>query len=75
MEAFIIAIVLMTALVIRIEHKQGAPESSHAIETGSTQDRSVDCESAVRVCYPDRHHIIQRDLSKPGNPPVSEDAD
>jgi hypothetical protein len=74
MEAFIITIVLMAALLIGADHRQVDSDLGLAIEKAALKDHSVDCERSVHICDPGHNTLIQRDLTVPLDQQVNEDA-
>ena len=73
MEAFVIAIVFVTAWVMGAESRQVDPEPRAESEAVSISDRVDDRERAVRICDQEYQLIIQRDLTVPVEQKVNED--
>lgn len=73
MEAFVIAIVFVTAWVMGVESRQVDPESPAESEAVSISDQIDDQERSVRICDQDYQLIIQRDLTVPVDQKVNED--
>ncbi len=74
MDAFIIIIALMAALIVGSGHRQIDLDLGHAVVSAASKDHSVDHERSVHICDPGYHHIIQRDLTVPLDQQVNEDA-
>lgn len=72
MEAFVIAIVFVTAWVIGAESRQVDPEPRVESEVVSTSEKVDAREPAVPICDPDYHLTIQRDLTVPVDQQVNE---
>ena len=73
MEAFVIAIVFVTAWVMGAESGQIDPEPRAESEAVSIGDQIDDRECSVRICDQEYQRIIQRDLTVPVDQQVSED--
>lgn len=73
MEAFVMAIVFVTAWFLGAESRQVDPEPRAESEAVSISDQIDDRERAVRICDPGHHQIIQRDLTVPVDQQVNED--
>lgn len=72
MEAFVIAIVFVTAWVMGAESGQVDPEPRAESEAVSIGDQIDDRERAVRICDQEDQLIIHRDLTVPVDQPVNE---
>ena len=73
MEAFVIAIVFVTAWFWGAESRQVDPEPRTDREAVSINDQIDDRECSVRICDQEYQRIIQRDLTVPVDQQVSED--
>lgn len=73
MEAFIVAIVFVTVLVLGSPHHQDDSEQSQTIKPPSSQNQLVDDGDLVSVCDPDHNLVILRDLTKPVEHQVNDD--
>lgn len=73
MEAFVIAIVFVTAWVMGAESRQVDPEPRAESEAVSISDQIDDQERSVRICDQDYQLIIQRDLTVPVDQQVNKD--
>jgi len=73
MEAFVIAIVFVTAWVMGVESRQVDPDPPAESEAVSIGDQIDDQECSVRICDQDYQLIIQRDLTVPIDQQVNED--
>ena len=73
MEAFVIAIVFVTAWVIGAESRQVDPERHVESEVISTSEKVDDREPSVPICNSDYYLIIQRDLTLPVDQLVNQD--
>ena len=73
MEAFVIAIVFVTAWVMGAESRQVDLEPRAESEAVSISDQIDDRERAVRVCDQEYQLIIHRDLTVPVDQQVNED--
>ena len=73
MEAFVIAIVFVTAWFLGAESRQVDPEPRAESEAVSIDDQIDDRERAVRICDQEYQLIIQRDLTVPVDQQVNED--
>ena len=73
MEAFIVAIIFVTVLVLGSPHHQGDSEQSQTIKQPSSQDQLVDDGGSVSVCDPNHHSVVLRDLTKPVEHQVLDD--
>ena len=72
MEAFVIAIVFVTAWFLA-ESRQVDPEPRAESEAVSIGDQIDDRECSVRICDQEYQLIIQRDLTVPVDQQVNED--
>ena len=73
MEAFVIAIVFVTAWVMGAESRQVDPEPRAESEAVSISDQIDDRECSVRIFDQEYQLIIQRDLTVPVDQQVNED--
>ncbi len=73
MEAFVIAIVFVTAWVMGAESRHVDPEPRADSEAVLTSEQGDAQEHFVRICDPDLQLIIQRDLTVPVEQQVSKD--
>lgn len=73
MEAFVIAIVFVTAWVMGAESRHVDPEPRAESETVSISDQIDDRERSVCICNQDYQLIIQRDLTVPVDQQVNKD--
>jgi hypothetical protein len=73
MEAFIVAIIFVTALVLGSPHHQDDSEQSQTIKSPSSQGKPVDDGGSLSVCDPSRHSVVLRDLTKPVDHQVNDD--
>ena len=73
MEAFVIAIVFVTAWVMGVESRQVDPEPRAESEAVSIGDQIDDRECSVRIFDQEYQLIIQRDLTVPVDQKVNED--
>ena len=73
MEAFVIAIVFVTAWVIGAESRQVDPEPRAESEAVSISDQIDDRGCSVRICDQGYQLIIQRDLTVPVDQQVNKD--
>ena len=73
MEAFIVAIVFVTVLVLGSPHHQGDSAQDQTINPSVSQDHLVDDGGLVSVCDPNHHSVILRDLTKPVEHQVEDD--
>lgn len=73
MEAFVIAIVFVTAWFWGAESRQVDPEPRAESKAVSISDQVEDRERAVRICDQEYQLIIQRDLTVPVDQQVNED--
>ena len=73
MEAFIVAIVFVTVLVLGSPHHQDDSEQKQTIKPPVSQDHLVDDGGLVSVCDPNHHSVILRDLTKPVEHQVNDD--
>ncbi len=73
MEAFVIAIVFVTAWFLGAESRHVDPESGAENEAVSIGDQIDDRECSVRVCDQEYQLIIQRDLTVPIDQQVNQD--
>lgn len=74
MEAFVIAIVFVTAWFLGAESRQVDPEPRAESEAVSISDRVDDRERAVRICDQEHQLIIRRDLTVSVDQQVNEDS-
>ncbi|NKB65229.1 MAG: hypothetical protein GKR95_25065 [Gammaproteobacteria bacterium] len=65
MEAFIVVIVLVTALVLGIDHQQVDSEKIQVVEPSSSKDQDVDGGGSLPVSDPNHRPVILRDLTVP----------
>jgi len=73
MEAFIVVIIFITALVLGSPHHQDDSEQSQTIKPLSSQNQLVDDGGSVSVCDPNHHSVVLRDLTKPVEHQVNDD--
>jgi hypothetical protein len=73
MDAFVIAIVFVTAWLIGAESRQVDPEPRVESEVVSTSGKVDARKPSVPICDPDYHLIIQRDLTVPVDQQVNQD--
>jgi len=73
MEAFVIAIVFVTAWLWGAESRQVDPEPRAESKAVSISDQVEDRECSVRICDQEYQLIIQRDLTVPVDQKVNED--
>lgn len=73
MEAFVIAIVVVTAWFLGAESRHVDPEPRAESEAVSINDQIDDRECSVRVCDQEYQLIIQRDLTVPIDQQVNQD--
>ncbi len=73
MEAFVIAIVLITSMVFGTGDKQRKDHTNHSSVSPASDVQSADREQSVYLCNPDLRHIRQRDLTLPLNPQINND--
>ncbi|NKB61229.1 MAG: hypothetical protein GKR95_03500 [Gammaproteobacteria bacterium] len=73
MEAFIVAIIFVTALVLGSPHHQDESEQSQTINSSLSRDQLVEDGGSVSVCDPSHHSVVLRDLSKPVEHQVNDD--
>jgi hypothetical protein len=73
MDAFVIAIVFVTAWLIGAESRQVDPEPRAGSEVVATSEKSDAREPSLPICGPGHHQIIQRDLTVPVDRQVNED--
>ncbi|GAB5415732.1 MAG: hypothetical protein Cons2KO_33350 [Congregibacter sp.] len=73
MEAFVVAIVFVTAWVAGAESRLVDPKRHVESEVISTSDEVGAQEPAVHICGPGHHQIIQRDLTVRVDQQVNED--
>ena len=73
MEAFVIAIVFVTAWVMGAESGQIDPEPRAESEAVSISDQIGDRKRSVPICDQEYQLIIQRDLTVPVDQKVNED--
>tara|TARA_R110002072_G_scaffold209067_10_gene366546 strand:- start:175 stop:402 length:228 start_codon:yes stop_codon:yes gene_type:complete len=73
MEAFIVVIIFVTALVLGSQHHQDDSEQSQTIKPLSSQNQLVDDGGSVSVCDPSHHSAVLRDLTKPVEHQVNDD--
>ena len=74
MEAFIVAIVLVTALVFGVEHQQADTKQHQVVEPSSSIDQVVNGGGSLPVCDPTHHRVILRDLAVPLEQQANDDA-
>ncbi|MBC43814.1 MAG: hypothetical protein CML19_16475 [Pusillimonas sp.] len=73
MEAFVIAIVFVTAWFLGAESRQVDPEPRAESEAVLIGDQIDDRECSVRICDQEYQLIIHRDLTVPVDQPVNKD--
>ena len=73
MEAFVIAIVVVTAWVMGAESRQVEPEPRVESRAVSISDQVDARQRSVRICDQDYQLIMQRDLTVPVDQQVNED--
>lgn len=73
MEAVIVVVLFVTALVLGSPHHQDNSEQSQTINSPASRDQLVDDGGSVSVCDPNHHSVILRDLTKPGKHQVNND--
>lgn len=73
MEAFIVAVIFVTALVLGSPHHQDDSEQDQTIIPSVSQNQLVDDGDSVSVCDPSHHSAVLRDLTKPVEHQVNDD--
>ena len=73
MEAVIVVVLFVTALVLGSPHHQDDSEKTQAINSSPSGNQIVDDGGSVSVCDPNHHSVILRDLTKPVEHQVNDD--
>jgi len=73
MEAFILAIVVVTALLVGVKSERNDQEQHTAHAARPTSEQSVTVQSPVHLCDLTHQAIIQRDLTVPVDQQVNDD--
>lgn len=73
MEAFLLVIVLVTALLVGVKNERNDPEQKTVHAMKSTSQQSLTVQSPVHHCDPTYQTIIQRDLTVPVDNEVNDD--